>query len=359
VNCIIPELSNSGSPPAEPGGYLLTLKEMVMEKPTALMLAVVLLALPVAALSPVQSLAGEYPSKGRIITHIMPVAAGGGTDIVGRLVAPLIQRDLGVTNQIVNKPGASQQVGLSEAANAKPDGYTLVWTVLPTAASTYLDPERKATFGRKDLQPIALIYGAPFCVSVLSTSPYKTLKELVDAAKANPEKIKAGTTGYMSTGHFANIEFARAAGVKFATVNFDGGGGPELTALLGGHIDVSFNSLGEVLVPSKSGGIRILGVMSKQESEFLPGVKTLEAQGYKAETSVSGGLSAPAGLPKESVDLLANSVRKSMGDENFKKRMAELGYTLSYLPSHEYAAFWDGVDAQLKPLIEIAKKQVQ
>jgi tripartite-type tricarboxylate transporter receptor subunit TctC len=299
----------------------------------------------------------EYPIKGRTITMIVPSTAGGGTDTAARLIAPLMQKDLGTPIQIVNKPGASMQIGLSEVAAAKPDGHTLVWSVLPTAASIYLDPERKSTFGRKDLQPLALVYEAPFCMWVLASSPYKTVKELVDAAKAQPERIKGGTTGYMSTGHFANLEFQRAAGVTLATVNFQGGG-PQITALLGGHIDVAFNSIGELLGHNKSGTIRILGVMDEQESGFLPGVKTLEAQGYKAQPIGSDvGLSAPAGLPKDIIDLLTNSIRKAMGDEDFKKKMTEQGNTLRYLSPQEYAAHWDRADARFKLLIDLAKQQ--
>jgi len=332
-----------------------------MTRSTFLILAAMLIGACVAGpcLRPVAAGTMEYPIKGRTITMIVPSTAGGGTDTAARLLAPMMQKDLGTPVQIVNKPGASMQVGLSEVAAAKPDGYTLVFSVLPTATSIYLDPERKSTFARKDLQPIGLIYEAPFCVWVRAASPYKTLKDLADAAKAAPDKIKAGTTGYMSTGHFANIEFQRAAGTKMATVNFQGGG-PEMTALLGGHIDVAFNSISEGLSHLKSGDLRVLGVMNEQENAFLPGVKTVEAQGFKAQPIGSDiGLSSPAGLPKEIIDLLTNSLRKSMGDESFKKRMIEQGYNLRYLPPQDYAAHWDRVDARFKILIDLAKQQVQ
>ena len=332
-----------------------------MKRFTGLTLVAMLITLCAAVALPASVTAGtvDYPVKGRTVTIIVPSTAGGGTDTAMRLLAPILEKDLGVPVQIVNKPGASMQIGLSEVAAAKPDGHTLIASVLPTAASIYLDPERKATFARKNLQPIALVYEAPFCVWVLADSPYRTLKDVADAAKANPEKIKSGTTGYMSTGHFANIEFQRAAGVKMATVNFQGGG-PQITALLGGHIDVAFNSIGELLGHNKSGTIRILGVMDEQESSFLPGIKTLAAQGYKAQPIGSDiGLSSPAGLPKEIVDLLTTAVRKAMGDENFKKKMAEQGNTVRYLSPQDYVAHWDRVDARFKALIEIAKQQAQ
>jgi tripartite-type tricarboxylate transporter receptor subunit TctC len=308
------------------------------------------------ALAP-SAFAQEYPAKGRTITGIVPSTAGGGTDTAARLISPLMEKDLGVPVQVVNKPGASMQIGATEVANAKPDGYTLLWLVLPTVASIYLDPERKATFGRKEIQPVGLLYGAPFAVFVQASSPFKTIQDVVDAAKANPGKVKSGTTGHMSTGHFANAEFQRGANVRMATVHFQGGG-PALTALLGGHIDVAFNSIGELLSPLKSGQIRVLAVMDDKESEFLPGVKTLASQGVKANAIGSDiGLAAPAGVPKEIVAKLTASLKKAMTDEGFKKSMADQGNTVRYLDPDQYKTFWDGVDAKFGPLIEIAKQQ--
>jgi tripartite-type tricarboxylate transporter receptor subunit TctC len=308
------------------------------------------------ALAPT-AFAQSYPAKGRVITMIVPSTAGGGTDTGARLVAPLMEKDLGVPVQVVNKPGASMQIGLTEAALAKPDGYTLVWSVLPTLVSIYLDPERKAAFARKDLQPIGMVYDGPTVVFVQASSPYKTLKDLIDAAKANPGKIKSSTTGHMSTGHFANIEFQRSAGVRMATVHFQGGG-PGLTALLGGHIDVGFNSIGELLGQLRSGAIRTLAVMDDEESEFLPGVKTLAAQGIKTiSIGANVGLSAQAGVSKEIIAKLTTSLKNAMTDAGFKKSMAELGNTVKYRDPDQYKLYWDSVDAKFKPLIEIAKQQ--
>ncbi len=322
-----------------------------MNKTWSLLVGAALLALAPTAF------AQSYPVKGRTITMIVPSTAGGGTDTCARLVAPLMEKDLGVPVQVVNKPGASMQIGVTEAALAKPDGYTLVWSVLPTQASIYLDADRKAAFARKDLQPIGMVYDGPTVMIVQASSPYKTVKDLVNAAKVNPGKIKSGTTGHMSTGHFANIEFQRSAGVRMATVHFQGGG-PQLTALLGGHIDVGFNSIGELLGQLKSGSIRALAVMDDQESEFLPGIKTLTAQGVKTiPIGANVGLSAPAGVPREIIIKLTASLKKAMSDAAFKKSMAELGNTMKYRDPYQYKLYWDGIDAQFKPLIGIAKQQ--
>jgi tripartite-type tricarboxylate transporter receptor subunit TctC len=310
-----------------------------------------------ASLSP--AAAQDFPADGRTITMIVPSSAGGGTDTAARLVAPLMEEDLGTPIEIVNKPGASMQIGVTEAVGAKPDGYTLVWSVLPTAGSIYLDPERGATFGREDLQPIGNLYGSPFALSVLADSPYQTVQDVVEAAKANPGGIKGGTTGFMSTGHFANLEFQRAAGVELATVNFQGGA-PQLTALLGGHIDVGFNSIGELLTHERAGTLRILAIMDDQPSDFVPDVPTLASQGIDAAPiGAHVGLSAPAGVPQEIVDRLTISLEQATEDQGVKDRMAEVGNNLMYMPPAEYAAFWDDVEAWLAPLIVIAKQQSQ
>lgn len=303
--------------------------------------------------------AQTFPIKGRPITTIVPSTAGGGTDTAARLIAPLLEKELGVPVEVVNKPGASMQIGLTEVANAKPDGHTLVWSVLPTAASIYLDAERESPFKRASLAPIAMYYGAPFGIVVRSEGPYKSLKDVVDAAKANPGKLKSGTTGFMSTGHFANIAFQEGTGTRMATVNFQGGG-PQVTALLGGHVDVGFNSIGELLSHQKGGTLRILAVMDTKRSPLMPDVPTVEEAGFKAEPIGSDiGLSAPAGTPQPIIDRLAQAMQKVMADETLKQKMLELGNTVTYLDPQAYTKFWDAVDMRFKPLIEAAKKQSQ
>jgi len=304
-------------------------------------------------------IAQDYPAKGKTITMIVPSSAGGGTDTAARLIAPVMEKDLGVPIEVVNKPGASMQIGVTEALRARPDGYTIFWSILPTQASIYLDPARQAAFERKDIQNIANFYGAPFAVSVLANSPYQTVQDLVAAAKADPKKIRSGTTGFMSTGHFANIEFQRAAGVEMATVNFQGGG-PQLTALLGGHIDVGFNSIGELLTHLKAGTIRILAVMDNEPSDFLPGVPTLKSVGINANPIGSYvGISASADVPKAIVDVLAKSLGRGAQDPHVKERMASFGNTIMYMNPQQYTAYWNDFDESLKPLIAIAKEQSQ
>lgn len=304
------------------------------------------------------TLAQNFPEAGKPITLVVPSTAGGGTDTATRLIAPLLEKDLGVPIEVVNKPGASMQIGLGYVAQSKPDGHTLIMLVLPTAASGYLDAERQSPVGRDSFLPIGLYYGAPFAVVVTSESPYKTLADVVEAAKANPGKIKAGTSGFMATGHFAALAFENGTGTKLATVNFQGGG-PQLTALLGGHTDVSMNSIGELVTQYKAGTLRILGVMSEERDPNLPDVPTVAEAGFPDVEPIGSyiGMAAPAGTPQAVIDRMSGALKKAMEDPTVKERMTEYGNTLTYLDPEEYKVFWDKFDARFKPLIEAARAQ--
>lgn len=309
-------------------------------------LAALALVMPPAA-------AQQFPAPGRTITTIVPVPAGGGTDQFARAIAPVLAKELGTTVQVVNKPGASMQTGTHEVVNSKPDGYTLLWIVLPTAAA-YLDPARQSTYTRASLQPIGSAFEVAPAIAVLPNSPFKTLKDLVEAAKANPGKVKAGTAGLLSTSHLASVGFQRAVGVKFATVNFTGGA-QMLTALLGGHIDVAFNSIGEVLPQAKAGQVRVLGVMA--EGKHMSGMPTFKEQGYETDIlAVDVGLAGPAGMPPEVVARIADALKKAVEDEGIKKMMTDQASTLRFLGPDQYKTHWDGIETKFKPLIDLAKQ---
>ncbi|MGE5618105.1 MAG: tripartite tricarboxylate transporter substrate binding protein [Sphingomonadaceae bacterium] len=295
-----------------------------------------------------------FPDKGKTISLIVPFPPGGSTDVGARLLAPLMEKELGVPIQVVNKAGAGSQVGITELAQSKPDGYTLAYTLLPATVTIYLDPERKAVFGRKDLQFVATHVSDPQVVAVAANSPYRTLQELLDAAKANPEKIKASSVGVMGPEHLSILQLQKAAGVKFAIVQFEGSA-PATSALLGGHTDFQLGTLGVFASAYKNGQVRFLGVMDKEESRLLPGVKTTESQGYKIYSYVTRVLSVPAGTPAPVVDVLSSAVKKAMETEEHKKKIEEMGMTLTYMGPDQTAAFWDDVETQVKPLMELAK----
>lgn len=296
----------------------------------------------------------EYPAPGKTITMIIPWAAGGPTDVGGRLLAAALEKDLGVPVQVVNKAGAGSQVGITELAKAKPDGYTIGITNLPSSITPYLDPSRNAAYGRKDLLPVANHVWDPETVGVAANSSFKTLKDLVDAAKAKPKQIKAAITGLQSDNHLALLLFQKTAGIEFAVVTMEGTAQAN-PALLGGHVDVSFQSTGGLAPLAKNGQARLLGMMDKKEHKFFPDVKTFEAQGYQVSYASSRGVSVPAGTPKEVVEVLSQSIKKAIDSEEMQKKMDESYMQQRYMGPDEYATYWNEFEAQTKQLLDTAK----
>jgi tripartite-type tricarboxylate transporter receptor subunit TctC len=298
--------------------------------------------------------AADYPIKGKAITIIVPFTPGGANDVAARVQAPVLEKELGAPVVVVNKPGASTQVGMTQLVQAKPDGHTLGLLTLPGAMLAYLDPSRKAIYGRKDFKVIALQSWDPNGLAVKTDSPHKGLKDLVEAARANPEKIKVGTSGLLSTDHMVLLMLQKAAGVTFGIVHFDGGT-QSITALLGGHLDAVVTTSSTFLPQLKSGNVRMLGITDKEENKFFPGVKTFEAQGYKVQYGASRGIVVRSETPKEVVDILGAAVQKATDDPDLRKRMNEMALTVRYLDEKQAGAFWDELEAQTKPLLSLAR----
>ncbi len=297
-----------------------------------------------------------YPQKGKVITLIIPWGAGGGSDVGARLLVPLMEKDLGVKIEVVNKTGGGSQVGIQALAQAKPDGYTFGMTNLPATAAIYLDPDRKAAFGRKDLQPLCNHVFDPIAVAVGKDSHYKNFKEFMAAAKANPNKLTIGTSGILSATHIGFLALQKTAGTRFAFVPFDNTGQMR-SSLLGGHITAEGGSAGEFSSGVKTGDTRILAVFDKSPSPFLPGVPTAEAQGFPIVAATARAFSVPAGTPKQIVDILSAAIKKAMSDPEHKQKMDAAGLELRYMDAAQLSAYWDQIDATLKPIIDEAKKK--
>lgn len=292
----------------------------------------------------------DFPG-GKPITIMVPYAAGGTTDASARLLAEGLEKELSTSVQVVNKPGAASQVGLTELVNARPDGYTLSYGVLPTILTHYLIPGRNAPYTRQSFQPVAHHHLVPQMIAVLTESPYTTLRDLVEAARDKPEQIKISDSGLLATPHMSVLTLEKVAGVKFASVHFDGGA-PSVSALLGGHVDAVAGGISDALPNFKAGKFRVLGVADKQESEFLPGVPTMTSQGYNVVVTSSTGVLAPAGTPREVVDVLTSAMKKVVETDAHEKRLNDLGLSPRYLNPGQYAAFWEDYEAQMAPVLK-------
>jgi tripartite-type tricarboxylate transporter receptor subunit TctC len=296
---------------------------------------------------------GDFPEKGRSISLFVGYPAGGGADQAARLLASMMEKEIGTPISVVNKVGAGGQLGLTELVRAKPDGYTLGYAIFPFAATSYMDPRRQTIYKRTSFQPIAGQFENPKVVVVHPGSPYKTMKDLVEAAKANPEKLKAAAGGQLGDNHLCLLLLQKAAGIKLALVHFDGGAAG-VNALLGGHLDMASAVPPEVVQHVKSGALRVLGVTGEQENKFLPGVKTFEAQGYSVPMSVVSGLVAPAGVPKEVVDLLSGAAKRAIESAEHRKRIEDMYYTVFYQNPEQYAKLWVEAEEHLKPVMGLA-----
>lgn len=294
----------------------------------------------------------DWPKKP--IQLIIPWDAGGSTDVGFRMIAPLMEKTLGTQIEIVNKAGAGSQVGITELAKAKPDGYTIGNVSAPAIQTIYLDSDRKATFAWDSFAPIGLHVFDPGAVYVGADSKYKRLKDVAEDAKANPEKIKASTTGVLGDDHLNILSFQRATEAKMAIVHFTGSA-PVQTALLGGHIDIAFNNVGDFMPQVEAGKMRAIAITDKQRSRFFPDVPTAEEQGIKLYSSSSRGLAAPKGTPKEIVWAISQAMQQAIKDPDIAKKMDEVALTQQYMNPDEFDRYMKDFEAQVKPLIPEAK----
>jgi tripartite-type tricarboxylate transporter receptor subunit TctC len=298
--------------------------------------------------------AQSFPVKGKPITIIVPYAAGGVTDTGARLMAAGMEKELGTSVQVVNKAGAASQLGLTELSRAAPDGYTLSYAVLPTVTTHYLDPTRAAVYTRVNFQPIGMHHLTWMMLAVRTDGPYKTLRDLVEAARAKPESIKISDSGLMAVPHSQVLMLERVANVQFASVHFSGGA-PSVTALVGGHVDVLAGSTADALANKKTGLFRVLGVAAEQPDSSMPEVPTMKSQGYDVVAASVAGILAPAGTPKPVVDTLTAAMKKVIESKDHSDKLIELGIGPYYRDPDGYTQYWIDTENRMKPLLQNLK----
>jgi tripartite-type tricarboxylate transporter receptor subunit TctC len=299
--------------------------------------------------------AQTFPAKGKALTMLVGFAAGGSSDAGARILAGGMEKVLGTKVEVVNKAGASGQIAYTMISQAKPDGYTFGLASLPGIMVSIMDPERKAAYKKDDFQPLALQVVDAGVLAVRADSPYKTVKDLVDDAKARPRKITISTTGLQTGDHFSILQLQQYTGTQYAMVHFDGAS-TAMTALLGKKIDAYSGNIGDVLSQLKSGEIRVLGVMDKEESPFLPGVKTFEAQGIPLLGGSWRGYLAPGGTPLAIANILSDAMKKALQLDDVKESMAKLGLQIRYMDVAGYSAIWNQYGTLVKDLIPLSRQ---
>lgn len=274
--------------------------------------------------------AAEFPTKE--VQIIIPYAAGGATDLIFRALAATTQKYLGKAIIVVNRPGGGGTVGVTEAAQAKPDGYTLLSAITPL---TILPHQVKTTFTYKSFEPIINVVKDPGMFLVRSDSPWKGLHEFLDYAKKNPEMITVGNSGAGGGVHLIALAFEKTVGVKFNHIPF-AGGGPSVTALLGGHINAVSVSPPEGIEHVKAGKLKIIALFAEKRFDVFPDVPTVKEQGIDFTMGQWRGLAAPKGTPPDVIRKLHDAFKKGMEDPVFIKNAKDMVVNLSYLGSEDF-----------------------
>jgi tripartite-type tricarboxylate transporter receptor subunit TctC len=299
---------------------------------------------------------GDFPKKGKTIDLVVAFSSGGAVDTAARLIQPILEEELGTNVEVINKPGAGGQIGYTQLTSAAPDGYTIGATGSPSVVVSPLDPSRGAKYTRDSFQPLGRQVIDPTVIAVQPDSPYQTLKDLLDAAKANPKSMTASTTGLQTGEHFAMAQIQESTGSEFAPVHFSEGASQATTAFLGKHVDILVANVSDVVDLTKQGKARVLGVMTSERAPALPDVPTFKESGYDLEAGTTRGYSAPAGLPDEVAKKLEAAIQKAIEDPAVVQKMQDLGLQTSYLSGEDYKQYWAGQEEDFKKVLPLVQK---
>jgi len=316
--------------------------------PGAFRCLVILIAV-IAAVLPAQ--AQSYPT--RPVTLIVPFPAGGGTDAMARIIAEKLSVALGQQVVVDNRGGAGGLVGTRAVAKAAPDGHTLLLGHTGTMAiNQELYAPNTGYDIRKDFAPIGLISVMPMAFITNPSMPYKTIADLIAAAKKEPGKINIGSSPKGTGSHLCAELFMSMSGTKMNLIPYKGTA-QSINDLVGGHVSVACNIIPTALGNLKAGTLRALAVTTSKRSPFLPDVPTVAESGLPGfETELYYGLLAPAGTPKEIIGKLNYELRKALAADDVKLRIAnDAAMPLSSTPD-EYAALLDRDEKKWSGLIK-------
>jgi len=296
-------------------------------------LAAVLVALTLLSLS------GQDASAqtARTIKIVVPFAPGGPTDIMARMMADEIGRAQGLTMVVEDRPGASSVIGTEAVAHAAPDGSTL----LIAAPSFVINPQlKKLNYSPlTSFEPVCNLVSAPTILVVNAVSPYRTLADLIDAARAKPGDVTLATNGSGSSIHIASEMLKRAANVDVTLVPYSGTA-PVINALIGGHVTSAFTDYLAAAEQVKAGKLRMLGVASRARVETLPDVPTFAEAGYQGiEADAWFGVVAPAQTPKEKLSQMADWFTSALRIPEVQAKVTSLGLFSVGMCGAEFGAF--------------------
>lgn len=281
------------------------------------------------------------------IKFIMPWPAGGGSDIAMRLVADALSQKIGQPVVMINRPGAGGSIGIREVAESKPDGYTIGMIGSGAVSAQYLNPNANAL---SDLQPIALFGEEPAALIARADAPFKTLKEFVAQAKANPGTIKNGND-QPGGAAFAFISlYENALKFKIQKVAY-AGYAPAVNALLSGEVQTISIAVPDVAEHHKAGRVRILGVSGPARHFMVEDVPTFKEQGFDVSVGSWRSIAGPKGIPEDRVKFLEEKLVEVMSDPAFIERAKKSGFIVAPGGVKDTQKIWDLHDQMLYPIL--------
>jgi tripartite-type tricarboxylate transporter receptor subunit TctC len=300
--------------------------------------------------------AENYPSKP--VRILVPYAAGGAVDVLARTLGQALGKTWGQQPVIDNRPGAGGIIASEVLARSAPDGYTLILVASGHPLNQFIYPSVPYdTF--KDFTAISEVASSPLAVVVAKDSPYKTLGDLLAAAKKDPDKLSYGMSGNGTSAHLAGELLKYMAGVKIVSIPYRGGA-PALTAVIAGEIPMSFNPLAEAIGQLDGGTVRALAVTSAQRSKALPNVPTIAESGVPGyDVSVWWGFLGPAKMPPEIVTKLEADLKAALQDPTVLSTLNKIGATLVGSSSKEFDATMHAEAVKWEPVLKAANIRAQ
>ncbi len=298
----------------------------------------------------------EYPD--RPITLVIPFAAGGSTDVVGRIVAERMSAELGQQVVVQNVGGAGGSLGAQQVAAAEPDGYTILMGTVATHALNPLILKQKPYDPVADFAPVSLLVVVPNVLAVNPELPVNTVQELIDLAKKDPGVLSYASSGNGTPLHLSGELFKAMAGVDIAHIPYKGSG-PALTDVLGNQVPIIFDNLPSSSGHITSGTLRALGVTTKERAPSFPDLPAIAETLPGYETYTWNALFAPAGTPPDAVARLNAAAKVAMADPAVMEQMAGFSATIVASTPEELAAHVAAEAAKWAPVVKDANVQVE
>ena len=296
-------------------------------------------ALALCTLAAVASASAQtYPD--RLITMVVPFTPGGVSDITARPLAIGMAANLGQNVVIDNKGGAGGAIGMSAAARAKADGYT-VMMALPSIITIPISDRisgRAASFQMNQFRPVARLTADPTLLFVRTESPWNTLADFVRDVRSRPGQVSYSSSGIYGTTHVAMEILAHAAGLQMIHAPFSGGG-QQVNALLAGQVDATMQTPGAMAGHLAAGKVKALASMSRDRVPSLPAVPTSKEQGHDGEFYLWTGVFVPVGTPEPVIARLRTSIKEASGHAAFTSAMSTLKTPVQFLDADEFAQF--------------------